>query len=316
MPEGLTGGTRTWRQFLRYRRRRQDLQEELEDTQAKKTSAAAHLQAMDTKHQALLQEAKQLDEDVSRTSRDLRLLDEDMELVLVLKSGQVKVDLEAMTELLNPDFSDTRLVKHEELKKLETTAEKCVESERADGVGEGGGENGEVEALRALRGQLQLEVELARQDLHHINTLKVGRDVMAAATNAVAGSGHHDPSQLYASLQRLQQIHGERVESMAAGSNKVVKQLRQSRRKVSNLQRQVDDLAQEIDDLQTQVAQAQPELHLAKRENRLRRVMACSDLTTHARQRQAIILDLEHELDTLRLRTFPMLSRPPQPPTI
>lgn len=60
MPEGLAGGTRTWRQFLRYRRRRQDLLEEAEETGSKRSSATAHLQALDGRRQGLLQEAKQV----------------------------------------------------------------------------------------------------------------------------------------------------------------------------------------------------------------------------------------------------------------
>ncbi|XP_053643912.2 cingulin-like [Cherax quadricarinatus] len=312
MPEALAGGTRTWRQFLRFRRRRHDLQEEAEDAATKRSSAIAHLQAIETRHQCLLQDAKELDEGVSRTNSELRLLDEDMELVLVLKSGQVKVDLELMTESLQPDFSDTRLVQQDELSKLETTAGKCVEGASAAG----GGESEEVEALRTLRGQLQLEVELARQDLHQINTFKVGRDVLAAATHAVGGAAQADPSQLYASLQRLQQLHGKQTRSMVAVCSRVEQKISSSRHRVASLQRQVDILTREIDQLQECVAQAQPEAQLAKRENRLRRVMACSELTAQARHRQATILDLEHELDTLRLRTFPMLCRPPLPPTL
>nr|XP_045620817.1 cilia- and flagella-associated protein 43-like isoform X1 [Procambarus clarkii] len=309
MPEGLAGGTRTWRQFLRYRRRRQDLLEEAEEAAAKRTSATAHLQVLDVRHQALLQEAMELEEEASSTSRDLMLLDEDMELVLILRSGQVKVDLDLTTETLQPEWSSTQLVQLEELQRLEATAEKCGDMERG-----GGGESVEVEALRTLRGQLQLEVELARQDLQQMNTFKVGRDVMAAATNAVGGGAQQDPSQLYASLQRLQKLHGEQAGGVEAVCSRLERKVGLSRRKVTGLQRQVDALAGEIDELQTQVALAQPEAQLAKRESRLRRVMACSELKAQVRRRQSTMLDLEQELDTLRLRTFPMLCRPPQTP--
>ncbi|KAK8404326.1 hypothetical protein O3P69_007561 [Scylla paramamosain] len=311
MPEGLAGGIRTWRLFLRHRRRRQELLEELDDAAGKRASATAHLQAMDARRTQLLKEAKQLEEAIGHTTEELRQVDEDAEMVLVLRGRQVKVDLLAMTQNLRPDFIHSCLVRNEELRRLENMAERCVESEGKEGA-EGEGE--EAETLRTLREQLQLEVELARQDLHHINTFKVGRDVIAAA--AAEGGEQKDPSHMYASLQRLQQLQGQRAESAAVASSKVEREVRRSRRRVNHLQKHVDELAREIDDLQAQVTQAQPEVHLAKQETRLRRVMACNDLSAQVRQRHSTILDLQAELDTLRLRTFPMLSRPAPPPTL
>ncbi|XP_045124458.1 uncharacterized protein LOC123512252 [Portunus trituberculatus] len=311
MPEGLAGGIRTWRLFLRHRRRRQELLEEQDDAAGKRASATAHLQAMDTHKTQLLKEAKQLEAAIEHTTKELRQVDEDAEMVLVLRGRQVKVDLLAMTQNLRPDFTNSCLVRNEELRRLENMAERCVESAGKEGT-EGEGE--EAEKLRTLREQLQLEVELARQDLHHINTFKVGRDVITAAV--AEGGEQKDPSHLYASLQRLQQLQGQRAESAAAASSKVERGVRRSRRRVNHLQKQVDELAREIDDLQAQVTQAQPEVHLAEQETRLRRVMACNDLSAQVRQRHSTILDLQAELDTLRLRTFPMLSRPTPQPTL
>ncbi|XP_050736756.1 uncharacterized protein LOC127008585 [Eriocheir sinensis] len=313
MPEGLAGGNRTWRLFLRHRRRRHEVLDEQDDATAKRAAASAHLQAMDTRRTQLLQEAKKLDGEVAETTEELRLVDEDAEMVLVLRGRQVKVDLLTMTQHLTPEFSHACLVKDEELRRLEATAEKCIESEGKEGGGvEGEGE--EVEMLRTLKGQLELEVALARQDLHHINTFKVGRDVIAAAADGVGEQ--KDPSHLYASLQRLQQLQGHRAEGTAAALGKVDRDVRRSRRRVSTLQRQVDELAREIDDLQAQVTEEQPEAHLAKQETRLRRVMACNELSAQVKQRSSTILDLQGELDTLRLRTFPMLSRPAPPSTL
>ncbi|XP_069982226.1 cilia- and flagella-associated protein 43-like [Penaeus vannamei] len=317
MPEGLAGGARTWRQFLRYRRRRQDLLEEADDATTKRATATAHLHTLDAQRTALRQELAQLEATVAEVSQELRLVDEDMELVLLLQNGQVKMDLDALTKSLQPDFQGTRLLQGSELTRLNAMAEKCGEiREEGDEEEEDTAEKDEeLETLRTLKGQLELQVELVQQELHQINTFKVGRDVISAAADVVEGGEQQDSTQLYGSLQRLQQLHGGQAESLAKSSTSLEKQVRRSRRRVSELQRQAEDLAREIDDLQLQVTQAQPEVHMASRENRLRRVMICSDLTSQTRRRQATILDLEHELDTLRLRTFPMLSRPP-PPTL
>lgn len=60
MPEGLAGGARTWRQFLRYRRRRQDLLEEADDATTKRATATAHLHTLDAQRTALRQELAQV----------------------------------------------------------------------------------------------------------------------------------------------------------------------------------------------------------------------------------------------------------------
>ncbi|XP_037781908.1 myosin-4-like [Penaeus monodon] len=317
MPEGLAGGARTWRQFLRYRRRRQDLLEEADEATTKRATATAHLHALDAQRNALRQELAQLEATVAECSHELRLVHEDMELVLLLQSGQAKMDLDGLTKSLQPDFQGTRLLQGSELARLNAMAEKCEDirdegEEEEDDTAE---KDEELETLRTLKGQLELQVELVQQELHQINTFKVGRDVISAAADVVEGGEQQDSTQLYGSLQRLQQLHGGQADSLAKSSTSLEKQVRRSRRRVAELQRQADDLAREIDDLQLQVTQAQPEVHMASRESRLRRVMICSDLTSQTRRRQATILDLEHELDTLRLRTFPMLSRPP-PPTL
>ncbi|KAK7072203.1 hypothetical protein SK128_021147 [Halocaridina rubra] len=60
MPQGLTGGIRTWRMFLKYRKRRQELLEEAEDASAKKATATANLQTMDSHRHSLLQQAQKV----------------------------------------------------------------------------------------------------------------------------------------------------------------------------------------------------------------------------------------------------------------
>lgn len=52
-----------------------------------------------------------------------------MELVLVLKSGQVKLQLQDMTRDLTPEFTNTRLVHQQELAKLESTVQVSVVKE-------------------------------------------------------------------------------------------------------------------------------------------------------------------------------------------
>lgn len=66
---------------------------------------------------------RQLDEEIALTTEELRQVDEDAEVVLVLRGRQVKVDMLTMTQDLAPDFSHACLVKDEELRRLEATAE-------------------------------------------------------------------------------------------------------------------------------------------------------------------------------------------------
>ncbi|XP_066990020.1 cilia- and flagella-associated protein 43-like [Macrobrachium rosenbergii] len=320
MPEGLTGGIRTWRQFLKYRKRRQELLEEAEDASAKKATATANLQAMDAHRQTLLQQAQKVDDAISEVMDELTQLDQDMELVLILRCGQVKLDLdEAMEETLEPCFTDAQLVPVEELDKLESTIQKCggvdLNGNDAEGAGGGRTEDAEVQALRVLKGQLELQVEIAKKDLHHMNNFKVGKDVMLAAMDVVEGEMKQDSTQLYASLQRLQQLHADRAKDVSSSSDALNRRIDKTRKRVGSLQQEVESLAHEIDELQGKITQAQPEMAVVQRENRLRRIMACNDLAAQTRRRQAAILDLEHELETLRLRTFPMLSRPPATPS-
>ncbi|XP_068205441.1 cilia- and flagella-associated protein 43-like [Palaemon carinicauda] len=319
MPEGLTGGVRTWRQFLKYRKRRQELMEEAEDASAKKATATANLQAMDVHRQTLLLQERKVDDAISEVTGDLTQLDQDMELVLILRCGQVKLDMDEATETLGPGFADTRLVPYEELRKLESTIQKCggtdLDGTEGEGAGVGRGEDAEVQALRVLRGQLELQVEIAKQDLHHMNNFKVGKDVMSAALDVVEGETKQDSTQLYASLQRLQQLHADRAKDVSSSSDALNRRVEKTRKRVGSLQQEVESLAQEIDELQGKITQAQPEMVVLRRENRLRRIMACNDLASQMRRRQAAIVDLEHELETLRLRTFPMLSRPPANPS-
>ncbi|KAK3849363.1 hypothetical protein Pcinc_043881 [Petrolisthes cinctipes] len=216
--------------------------------------------------------------------------------------------------LLTSDFSHTCLVHDDTLRTLEkaTTSQKCGESEVQEDEAEKEVKDEEVEALRTLRGQLLLEVEAARQDLHQINNFKVGRDVLRAAAGAANGGagGQKDPSHLYASLQRLQQLQGKRAEGVMSACGRVEREVRRGRVRVRDLQNTADSLAREIEVLQAQVAHARPEVVVASREARLRRVMTCTDLTSQSKTRQATIQVLQTELDALRLRTFPTLSRP------
>lgn len=85
----------------------------------------------------------QLEATVAEVSQELRLVDEDMELVLLLQNGQVKMDLDALTKSLQPDFQGTRLLQGSELTRLNAMAEvsQCGESSRVM-VGGGGGGGG------------------------------------------------------------------------------------------------------------------------------------------------------------------------------
>lgn len=65
----------------------------------------------------------QLEATVAEVSQELRLVDEDMELVLLLQNGQVKMALDALTESLRPDFQGTRLLQGTELTRLNAMAE-------------------------------------------------------------------------------------------------------------------------------------------------------------------------------------------------
>ncbi|XP_047489018.1 uncharacterized protein LOC125039222 [Penaeus chinensis] len=208
MPEGLAGGARTWRQFLRYRRRRQDLLEEADDATTKRATASAHLHTLDAQRNALRQELAQLEAAVAEGSQELRLVDEDMELVLLLQSGQVKMDLDGLTKSLQPDFQGTRLLQGRELALLNALAEKCgdIRDEGEEEEDDTAEKDEELETLRTLKGQLELQAELVQQELHQINTFKVGRDVISAAADVVEGGEQQDSTQLYGSLQRLQQV--------------------------------------------------------------------------------------------------------------
>ncbi|CAL4071797.1 unnamed protein product, partial [Meganyctiphanes norvegica] len=304
MPEGLAGGARTWRQFLKFRRRRQELMEEIDDVASRRAQAQAQLGAAEARKNTLLQETKEVEKEVERVAHALAQLDEDVEVVAILNQGQLQFSLHEMTATLQPEFSHTRLLSKTELDELERTAN------RGCGEGSDGEEpaDEETEALRTLKGQLELEVELAKQELHEISTFKVGRDVMATASGAV-DKQQLDSTQLYASLQRLQQLHSGQTRGIELESEKVDKQIAIARKRVARLQGRVDKSTQNIEDLQFQVVEAKPDVVAAKRETRLRRVMACSELNTQVQTRDATILQLEKELETLRLRTFPMLSR-------
>ncbi|KAK4302264.1 hypothetical protein Pmani_025640 [Petrolisthes manimaculis] len=120
-----------------------------------------------------------------------------------------------------------------------------------------------------------------------------------------------DPSHLYASLQRLQQLQAKRAEGVMSACGRVEREVRRARVRVRDLQNTADSLAREIEVIQTQVAHARPEVVVASREARLRRVMTCTDLTSQSKTRQSTIQDLQAQLDALRLRTFPTLSKPP-----